>query len=661
MNNELNEINKKEYKTLTPFKGWVIENFPFIEADFDAITNYQLICKVTEYLNTVIYNQNQVQNLSNELVEGYNNLLNYVNNYFENLDVQEEINNKLDEMAQSGTLTNLIANYINPLINEQNVRINQIDNKVDILASGSPLVASSTSEMTDTTRVYVNTTDGKWYYYDGNSWEIGGTYQSSGISNNSIDLLMLDDELQKNLFANYSQPLDLGNAYVGYYKTNGTLQEDSSYKNYHYALENGKYYLFTGTNPSSNFASLLIKDSSNNIIYSNGGTSGNKIHYFKCTQNNLTAYISLSASISQTRTYQFVIGYLRELTGIYNQLRYTTSIPLYLSQNGFIKGTSIGSNVPAIDTNQDYTLNIYQATKGRRYKIKGYNYSNVCGLFISGLDDSIIYASSNSNVGTPAESFTYTYNCEVDSLIYLSGNENIPATIEVINDGVTISNLENKLLGKKLGCDGDSIMYGAENTTSYANLIVANNNMTLNKVARSGATIATGTTGSSGNRHWICEGVLTIDTDCDYVIINGGINDYWNDVPMGTFIESYTDAVDSTTFYGALETLCRNLLSRFPTKKIAFITNHHIKNTYYTVRSSSHLAFKDYLDAIYKVMNKYGIKIIDVGNNTHMNTALSQYLPYTIEDGGQYDGTHPTIQGYNLFYVDYITSELNNL
>lgn len=46
---------------------------------------------------------------------------------------------------------------------------------------GSPLTASSTAGMTDTDKVYVNTTDGKWYYYDGDSWEIGGTYNSQGI------------------------------------------------------------------------------------------------------------------------------------------------------------------------------------------------------------------------------------------------------------------------------------------------------------------------------------------------------------------------------------------------------------------------------------------------------------------------------------------------
>lgn len=94
MNNEMNQ--------LTPFKMCIIDNFPFIEEDFDAITNYQLLCKIVEYLNKVIANEN-------ELNKGYQ----YILNYFNNLDVQDEIDNKLDEMAESGELENIISAYLN--------------------------------------------------------------------------------------------------------------------------------------------------------------------------------------------------------------------------------------------------------------------------------------------------------------------------------------------------------------------------------------------------------------------------------------------------------------------------------------------------------------------------------------------------------------------
>jgi hypothetical protein len=99
-------MNKNyDYKRLTPFKWFVLQNFPFIDEDFDAITNYQLFCKLGEEINKLI----ESMNLAGEQVE---ELTNYVNNFFDNLDVQDEINNKLDEMAESGQLTDIIAQYL---------------------------------------------------------------------------------------------------------------------------------------------------------------------------------------------------------------------------------------------------------------------------------------------------------------------------------------------------------------------------------------------------------------------------------------------------------------------------------------------------------------------------------------------------------------------
>ena len=95
-------------KIIPPFKGWVLENFPFIEADFDAVTNYQLICKVIEYLNKVIDSENE-QNIAIE--DLYNKFI-QLKNYVDNLDLQDEVNNKLDEMAESGQLADIIAQYL---------------------------------------------------------------------------------------------------------------------------------------------------------------------------------------------------------------------------------------------------------------------------------------------------------------------------------------------------------------------------------------------------------------------------------------------------------------------------------------------------------------------------------------------------------------------
>ena len=153
------------------------------------LQNY-LIQTVIPAINNNAEATEEVQNIVMALQD-------YINDYFDNLDVQEEINNKLEQMAQDGTLTTLIENYVIPYINTQNQEIanfktivnNQIaeqNAQIQAVESGSPLVASSTAGMTETDRVYVNTTDGYWYYYNGTTWVQGGVYQATSIQDNEI-------------------------------------------------------------------------------------------------------------------------------------------------------------------------------------------------------------------------------------------------------------------------------------------------------------------------------------------------------------------------------------------------------------------------------------------------------------------------------------------
>ena len=101
-----------DYKNLSPFKWFVLENFPFIEADFDALTEWQLFCKIGKEINKIIDSQNIVGEQAETLTNAFNSLKNYVDNYFNNLDVQDEINNKLNEMVETGELQQIIETYL---------------------------------------------------------------------------------------------------------------------------------------------------------------------------------------------------------------------------------------------------------------------------------------------------------------------------------------------------------------------------------------------------------------------------------------------------------------------------------------------------------------------------------------------------------------------
>lgn len=103
-----------------------------------SLTYEEQILSIGKYLEeTVIPALNNNAESVAELQALFVQLKDYIENYFDNLDVQNEINNKLDEMAQDGTLANIInqnilkrkiSTYLNTtdLINDENLENNDI-------------------------------------------------------------------------------------------------------------------------------------------------------------------------------------------------------------------------------------------------------------------------------------------------------------------------------------------------------------------------------------------------------------------------------------------------------------------------------------------------------------------------------------------------------
>ena len=96
----INPINPdyKPNKLMSKFKFFTLTNFPFIEADFDAITDYQLLCKVVEYLNEVRENVNTDTSNVEALYQAFLSLQNEVNLYID--EQMGIINDTLDEQNE---------------------------------------------------------------------------------------------------------------------------------------------------------------------------------------------------------------------------------------------------------------------------------------------------------------------------------------------------------------------------------------------------------------------------------------------------------------------------------------------------------------------------------------------------------------------------------
>lgn len=113
------------YKVTGSFRFWCQKVLPLVYDD--SLSYYELLCKVVAYLNDVIENVDGLKIDIDKLLVAYGELEDYVNNYFNNLDVQAEINVKLDAMASDGTLAQIINEQI---FNELNTKVTNLEGEV---------------------------------------------------------------------------------------------------------------------------------------------------------------------------------------------------------------------------------------------------------------------------------------------------------------------------------------------------------------------------------------------------------------------------------------------------------------------------------------------------------------------------------------------------
>lgn len=99
-----------DYKDLSPFRYWCQKVLPLVYND--SLSYYELLCKVVDYLNKTMEDVTTLSGDVTDLHTAYVQLQDYVNTYFENLDIQEEVNHKIDEMFENGTFNELFAKYV---------------------------------------------------------------------------------------------------------------------------------------------------------------------------------------------------------------------------------------------------------------------------------------------------------------------------------------------------------------------------------------------------------------------------------------------------------------------------------------------------------------------------------------------------------------------
>ena len=460
-------------KLFVPFlPPWVETGLQPAFYDLESGTVLQQTARMYDKVNQLIrlFNElsEETQTTVNEYIAKFTELKDFVEDYFYNLDVQEEINNKLDDMAEKGVLADIISQYLN------SVAIFGYDTLADMKASENLINGS-----------YARTLG----YYAKNDGG-GGLYKIRNITNDDVvdeafivemgdssnqliaELIIENDEVSVKQCGAYGD-----NSHDDYQAFNKAC---NGYKNIY--VPAGTYKLNTTVTLSSN-TNIYSKNS----VVTWSGNSGNSnkteivttdVFAFTCSYGNVNNFNGITFNgkgIYQPCGAKIVKCEFKGNTGISN------ARVCSISECSF-HNCSVAGIVTLTDTSvlQSYIYNneigIDMTNSGDNTIIGNKIEWNNLGIKLS----STVYAIIANNIFD--RNTTYAISGDSSTNLNINGNNferNLTSHIKVSGSGITISN--NQLLAKNSEDDlsGTVLPTVALDTPSISNSMIMNNVVTL--------------------------------------------------------------------------------------------------------------------------------------------------------------------------------------
>ena len=761
------------YKPMGAFRFWCQKVLPTVYDD--SLSYYELLTKVVHFLNEMNENidsfkkslddnykafedlQKFVNLTKDSLVNSYSELQSYVNTYFENLDVQTEINNKLDTMSTNGTLSLLVAPFIPELVTNwlnENVVPGGSTIVVDetLSISGAAADAKKCGELKQGINASKNSIiNGSAYYFMNET--------VSGTGYKQIDINLEAGKYEYDLTSVASSDTDSTASKITFFNGNTGVLDLTFYRGQPY---HGKINLSNSVDKIIFYASDTFNHSTGDTFTYNGFAFGkpnknsedieiiknsiiNGVGFTKVNGNfSGTGYVELPVNI-EAGTYDFSV---QDVTS--NDTDSTVSVVDFYNGSTKIKGLSFyrgESNRGTFTLNSDvnkiyfYASDNYQHSVNDTFSFSEFNVSipnknaddiyaltartnNVANSILN-IDNSFdtpikditptwihhsvndvsgaisayeelqnactqeiinVLGYSTLHVVTGVDGLSgvkiYKYDIDGRYLGYNWGTSiiefsySIPTNVAGIRIGYskettidlsTIGNISlsigyvpkaTNLYGKKIAYDGDSIaesrLTTLANGGAYAKLIAEITKGSYTNQAASGGHLSSTLNNpyyGDSSVHSVVDNITNLPTDYDLYCFEGGINDYWANIPLGNVSDDYTSAVDINTVAGALEYIFRYSLNHFIGKPIVFVIVHKVQTTFITENSVGD-TFKDYHDMFVRVCNKYSIPYYDAYNYSGLNgwnTIQSNNFLNAGASGA--DGTHPNKEGYLRYYV----------
>lgn len=515
--------------------------------------------------------------------------------------ILEALDNKIIEAGQVKQETEELIESGGAAKKEDIININaSLEQKASKSEIGTPLVASSVSGMTDKTKVYVNTTDGKWYSWNGTNWIVGGTYNSQGIGDGTITLSKLADEV-KNATPTWVKSHAKSNSGIKLiyvekifdiepYRTQlttvqGYTPEFTFYHNDNIVKTLQAKIFINSSNAFGNIANARGL-SSTDYSYVNG-TLYNFSHNCGYYETTDARYIHVLIAFKGETDLQFVYSYFKNFKLKLGNIEITAndSFAHYLC-----------------DINSKILLNQYV----------GYELINAKGV----------------------ENITRETKQTVDALS--SDVSTLKSTVENLEIGVA----PTQWTGAKYDSFGDSITW--QDAKAY------NGGQQNGQIAVGYQTLLKQILGFDSYVNYGESGATTIqvieqfrdksDRNYDIATFFFGTNDFMKHVALGQRSDTST-----TTFYGALRFLCNKIVELKPNKPVLFITplqrwGYVYEGKATTLINDEGVALEQYVNAIKEVCGEYGFPVVDLYHNSQINRwNIGTYTK---------DGLHPIDIGY---------------
>jgi lysophospholipase L1-like esterase len=567
-----------------------------------------------------------------------------------------------------------------------------VDTQIGNIGNASPkgtyatVTDLQTAFPTGTTGIYVVTADGKWYYWSGSAWTAGGTYQSTGLANNTVK--------NTNIADNAISPIKIDRKLIIFDKNKALQGYVATYPAG--VSVSANWYL-------SDFIPVIVGDVidinlARNIYLTTWGSNKAVLNQYdtgSSTAAGKSFTVPSGVSYIRVNVYIDVINsYTLSVNGIFGGAK-TVVDWLDINSNN-LKSGSVTSDKYA--DNSILPLKISQGIDGfnKDTALQGYASNLASGVYVAAnwyLSDFIVVNTGDVVVVNQAQNIylttwnsskaiiaeysapsfgqqTFTAPAGVSYIrvnVYkdyintytmtINGfSRTLPASIKwllVTKDNLSSDiGIVSKWKNKKWVTLGDSITWydkqayaywvghESEMAVGYQSIV----NTKVNSFAEILNKAASGTAMTdNGNANAGVKLGKTVNYALyDLVTIAHGTNDFKLDQPIGTLGAMGDTAFNLATFYGAYRSLVEYILTQKPTIKLVLFTPLQRNNGGYDVNFVNPAGHKliDYVDAFKAIGILYGLPVLDLYANSEFNKfTLGTYT---------YDGLHPNNVGYKV-------------